>query len=392
MISISESGARKIALAQQGLLSAKPKFGKGKKAVLKAIEHLGYVQIDAISVIQRAHHHTLWTRIPGYKPQHLLTLLSKDRSIFEYWSHAAAFLPMKDYPYSLLHMKSLCEKSRHWYQVEPELRAQVLEKIRQEGPLYARDFETPKGSAGMWNWKPAKRALHELFMEGAVAVKSRDGFQRLYDLPERVIPAHTHTQTPTQSQYIWHLCHRKMQAHGLVSLAEIRYQRPLAAEVVESVLKIKAHEGLVIPLTVGKSKRVYYILPQILQSIPARVVPQLHFLSPFDNAVIQRKRVQELFNFDYQTEIYYAVDKRKYGYFSLPILYGTEFIGRMDPKAHRKQKKLEIRNLHIEPHVKIDHRMVEKFKDKLNQFSRFNGCVTYSISNANPSFLKSTLI
>ena len=394
MIHISNKEARKLALSQQGLLSAKPKFGKGKKAVLRAIEHLGYVQIDAISVIQRAHHHTLWSRIPGYKPQYLHRLLSKDREIFEYWSHAAAFLPMKHYQYSLLHMEYLCEKSKHWYQVEPELRAKVLDRIRQEGPLYARDFENPKSdSAGMWNWKPAKMALHELFMEGAVAIRSRDGFQRLYDLPERVIPAHTHTQTqtPTQSQYIWHLCQVKMQAHGLVTVPEIRYQRPLEARAIESLLEEKIDQGQIVPVAVGKLKHTYYGLPEILETIPSRVVPQVYFLSPFDNAVIQRKRVMNLFAFDYQTEIYYPVNKRKYGYFSLPILYGTEFIGRLDPKAHRKQKVLEIKNLQLEDRVKIDQRLIHGLRDKLDQFSKFNECVEYRISRSEPSFLKSAL-
>ncbi len=396
MVAISNSDARKLALAQQGLLSAKPKFGRGKKAVLTAIAHLGYIQIDAISVIQRAHHHTLWSRIPGYKPRYLFDLLAKDRSIFEYWSHAAAFLPTEDYQYAFLHMQLLCQKSRHWYQVDPELRAAVLERIKQEGPLYARDFETPKGSVGMWNWKPAKRALHELFMEGAVAVRSRDGFQRLYDLPEKVIPEpyHTsaHTQTPTLSEYIWHLCQQKIQAHGVVNIAEIRYQMPLKAADIESVLKQKTDQGQILQVKVEGSSGLYYSQSEIIASIPTRVVPQIHFLSPFDNAVIQRKRLSQLFNFNYQTEIYYAIDKRKYGYFSLPILYGTEFIGRMDPKSHRKQKQLEIKNLQLEPKVKITDRLITDLKQKLGEFCDFNQCTSYRIAKTDPLTLKSALL
>ena len=401
-IIISNLAARKLALHQQGLLSAKPKFGKGKKAVLKAIEQLGYIQIDAISVIKRAHHHTLWSRIPGYKPEYLFTILSRDRDIFEYWSHAAAFLPCTDYPYSLLHMKMLAEKKKHWYHVEPELKAAVLKRIKQEGPLYARDFETPKSdSSGMWSWKPAKQALHELFMEGRLTVSSRNGFQRLYDLPERVIPlqyhththTHTHTQTPTptQSEYIWHLCQRAIQAHGVVTIPEIRYQRPIENRAIENVLNSKTEEGVIIPVTVGSLKRTYYASPGSIKAIPARVVPQMHFLSPFDNAVIQRKRLQDIFDFDYQTEIYYPVDKRKYGYFSLPILYGTDFIGRMDPKAHRDKKLLEIRNLVMEPGVKLNERLIYDLKSKLLQFADFNGCMEYRISKSNPGFLKSAL-
>lgn len=393
-VSISVSDARKLALSQQGLLSAKPKFGRGKKATLRAIEHLGYIQIDAISVIQRAHHHTLWTRVPGYKPRFLNSLMAKDRSIFEYWSHAAAFLPMKDYRFSLPVMHAMSTKAKHWYQVDSSYKLQVLEKIKKEGPLYARDFETPKStSGGMWNWKPAKQALHELFMEGSITVKSRDSFHRLYDISERVIPAlHTQTQTqPSIYEYIWHRCQQAIQAHGLTSVSQIRYQRFFSGEQVQSVLKNKTAQGLVVPVKIEGSPQEYFSFPQYLDTLPGRVIKQLHFLSPFDNAVIQRKRVKELFYFDYQTEIYYPVDKRKYGYFSLPVLYGTEFIGRMDPKAHRDRKVLEIRNLALDPHVKSSDKLLNALKSKLDQFAAFNECDEFTITKSTPESLKSAL-
>ncbi len=391
---ISNSEARKLALSQQGLLSAKPKFGRGKSATLRAIEHLGYIQIDAISVIQRAHHHTLWSRVPGYEPRFLNSMLAKDCSIFEYWSHATAFLPIKDYRFSLPVMHSMSTKAKHWYQVDPSYKLQVLEKIKKEGPLYARDFETPKSQPGaMWNWKPAKQALHELFMEGSIAVKSRDSFHRLYDISERVIPAlHTQTQTPPSiSEYIWHRCRQAIQAHGVTSVSEIRYQRFISGKEVQSVLTDKIEQGLVIPVKIGDSNKEYFSFPEYLDNIPARVIRQLHFLSPFDNAVIQRKRAQELFDFDYQTEIYYPIDKRIYGYFSLPVLYGTEFIGRMDPKAHRDRKVLEIRNLALDPHVKSSDKLLNALKSKLNQFASFNECHEFTITKSTPKSLKSAL-
>ena len=390
MICISNLTARKLALAQQGLLSAKPKFGRGKKAALKAIEHLGYVQIDAISVIQRAHHHTLWSRVPGYHPDFLNKLLAKDRSIFEYWSHAAAFLPMKDYRYSQHVMQALSDKSKHWYQVEKHFKQQVLEKIKNEGPLYARDFETPQTKpAGMWDWKPAKKALHELFMDGSIVVRSRDGFQRLYDIPERFIPGYSQVTMPDIDEYIWHRCQKAIQAHGLSTISEIRYQRHITGKQVLSVLQHKIDEGLVIPVKIEDSSKEYYTFPEYLNNIPERVVKQLHFLSPFDNAVIQRKRVKELFDFDYQTEIYYPVDKRKYGYFSLPVLYGTEFIGRIDPKAFREKKLLEIRNLCLEPTVKISDQLIHAIKSKLTNFATFNHCDRFIVTKSTPGFLKS---
>lgn len=391
MIRISNLTARKLALNQQGLLSAKPKFGRGKKATLKAIEQLGYVQIDAISVIQRAHHHTLWSRVPGYKPQFLYTMLTEDQSIFEYWSHAAAFLPIKHYPYALPVMQTLSTKAKHWYEVDADYKSQVLARIKENGPLYARDFETPKSSGGMWNWKPAKKALHELFMEGSIAVKSRESFQRLYDITEKVIPIQYTLCPPSLNEYIWHRCQQAMQAHGVVSVAEIRYQRHVTAKQIASVLKTKEAEGKVVTVEIGKSNRTYFTFPDYLEKIPGRVIKQLHFLSPFDNAVIQRKRINELFGFDYQTEIYYPVNKRKYGYFSLPVLHGTEFIGRMDPKAYRDHKILEIKNLAIEPWVKITDKLVHDMKSKLAEFATFNDCLEFKVNKTTPAFLKSVL-
>ena len=138
-------------------------------------------------------------------------------------------------------------------------------------------------------------------------------------------------------------------------------------------------------------KSTYYTMPQLVAQQPQRVIKNVYLLSPFDNAVIQRKRLNTLFNFDYQTEIYYPVHKRQYGYFSMPILYGTEFIGRLDPKAHRAQKLLEIRNLVLEPHIKIDHQLITKLRAKLWEFTEFNQCETFKVVKAQPRKLLDTL-
>lgn len=389
---VSLQFARKMALNQQGLLSSKPRFGRGKAAVLRALEHLGYVQIDAISVIQRAHHHTLWSRIPGYKPQYLLDLLAKDRSIFEYWSHAMSFLPIKDYRFALPVMEKVRQKGKHWYDVDHDIKQMVLRTIEDGGPKYARDFETPPlDSSIMWNWKPAKKALHELFMEGSITVVSRQGFHRKYDLWPRFRPENIDVNPPSYDQYLWHHIKTTCQAHGLATIPEIRYQKFFSAAELNQVIAEKVKAKQLVELHLKKHKAPYYALPETMEQQPSRVVKNLHFLSPFDNAVIQRKRLKALFGFDYQTEIYYPVDKRKYGYFSMPILYGTEFIGRMDPKAHREQKHLEIRNLAIEPDVTLDQNLVQKLRLKLMEFAHFNECDYFSISQAHPQHLMTTL-
>jgi len=156
---------RRIALNQQGLLRAES-FGRGKRAVLRAIERLGYVQIDTISVVERAHHHVLWTRVPNYSPRHLEQLVS-ERKLFEYWYHAAAFLPMADYRFSLPRMRQL-NGERNWYKNgDRKLMLEILARIEVEGPLRARNFEDARTSnSGWWDWKPAKQALEQLFMQG----------------------------------------------------------------------------------------------------------------------------------------------------------------------------------------------------------------------------------
>lgn len=221
------SQARIVALRAQGLNGAKT-FGTGATAALNAIEHLGYVQIDTIAVVERAHHHILWSRVPDYSPE-LLRQLHAERRVFEYWSHAAAFLPMRDFRQSLRLMRSFRRKF-HWSDDSPELRRamrRVLARICSEGPLKARDFETKQvRDPGWWTFsKIEKRALHELWMRGDVMVASREGFQKSFDLTERVLPESIDRSMPSDAEAADFLIERTLQAHGLAREPELRYLR-----------------------------------------------------------------------------------------------------------------------------------------------------------------------
>ena len=388
---ITPSEARKLILSNQGLVK-KDSFGRGKRAVLKALERLGYVQIDAISVIERAHHHTLWNRVGNYRSKLLYDMLGKDRTVMEYWSHAAAFLPMKHYRYCLHSMHYIRENGCHWFSVETKVKEYVFDRIAHEGALYARDFaNTTKLSGEMWDLKPAKKALHELFMEGRLLVSARDNFQRRYDLPERVLPAHVDTSLPSEKEQAAHYLLSAIDAQGLMSLGEVHYLRNWIKPLILQYLSEFIEEGTVKEVTVGASEKVFYTTEDKLASMPKRVSKNVFFLSPFDNAVIQRKRLDHFFGFDYQTEIYYPVDKRVYGYFALPILWGAEFIGRLDPKAERKTGVLIINNLQIEPHIKINDQLLWALRDALHDFAAFNGCERFQISKSDPGFLKDWL-
>jgi uncharacterized protein YcaQ len=298
VVKMNPSQARAVALRAQGLDGATT-FGSGKAGTLNAIEHLGYVQIDTISVIERAHHHVLWSRLPDYAPERLRELHA-ERRVFEYWSHAAAFLPMRDFRQSLPLMRSFRRKF-HWSDDSPELRRamrRVLARIRSKGPLRARDFESNDVRVqGSWTFgKMEKRALHELWMRGDVMVASREGFQKSYDLTARVLPENVDRSMPTESEAADFLVERTLQAHSLAREPELRYLRDGA--VAATIRKRLAHavkHGRVVSLQVGDLEKPVYALPETLEHIPDGVEPtEARILSPFDNLIVQRERRLQL--------------------------------------------------------------------------------------------------
>ncbi len=391
-IEINLSEARKLILAGQGLVKNKP-FGRGKSGAVKALEQLGYVQIDAISVIQRAHHHTLWNRVGNYRTRMLYDLMAKDRKVLEYWSHAVAFLPMAHYRFCLYTMKYVSESGRHWYRVDPKMKNYVYDRIVNEGSLYARDFvSTDKRSGAMWDLKPAKQALHELFMEGKLLVSARDNFQRRYDLPERVLPADIDTSMPSEKEQATYYLLTAIKAQGLVALGEVHYLRNWIKTLILKYLPELEEEGVVQSVRVGAdTKKTFFTTKNNLEQLPKRVSKSIYFLSPFDNAIIQRKRLQYFFDFNYQTEIYLPEHKRVYGYFALPILWGTNFIGRLDPKADRKSDVLIVKNLQLEPRIKINEQLLGALKKALYDFAAFNECHTIEVLETNLPVLKDYL-
>lgn len=358
----------------QGLLNST--FGKGKNGALKVIEHLGYIQIDTLSVVARAHHHTLWNRLPDYQELYLNELLEKDKTIFEYWSHAASYLPMCDYRYSLPRKQLFASGKSHWFDQDKKLNSYVLDRIKAEGALQSKDFEHKRNTPSNWyEWKPAKKALEQLFMEGKLMVAKRQGFQKVYDLTERVLPNGIDTSTPTEQEVAAHLIKRTIQSNGLVEEKEIAYLRPKLKAAIKNELKNLVESGFLIEIKVENKPETYLSTPEQLSALnKLKTSSEIHFLSPFDNAIIQRKRVLNLFNFDYLIECYVPEPKRKYGYFCLPILYNNQFVGRFDPKADRKAKTFYVKQLHFEKGFKPTQDFETLFNEKLNAFAKFNGC------------------
>lgn len=368
-IELSPKEARKLTIFGQGLSG-------NENNSLKIIQQLGYVQIDTISVTERAHHHVLFTRNQTYNQNELSELMAA-KSIFEYWSHAAAYLPIEDYRFSL-HRKELYKNGdKHWFPRDKKVEKYVLDRIKIEGALQSKDFENPNNKNNQWyEWKPAKVALTNLFMDGSLMIANRKGFQKIFDLPERVLPPDLNLSIPTAEEYYEHIILNAIKAHGLVNLNEIIYLRKGIKQEVKKLLNKMVESSQISTATITGINEIYYTNNQLISSIINQQNNNkiIHILNPFDNLLIQRKRVKEIFNFDYQIECYVPEKKRKYGYYVLPVLYGDKFVARIDAKADRKTKTFTINNSWLEPQFKPTRKFINEFSNKINEYAKFCGC------------------
>ncbi|MEH6446390.1 MAG: crosslink repair DNA glycosylase YcaQ family protein [Oceanospirillaceae bacterium] len=359
--------AQKLVILQQKLFF-NAKSAQGKEATLQSIQHMGYVQIDSISVIARAHHHSLYNRVRNYSQTHLDSLL-EEQKIFEYWSHAAAYLPMKDYKFSLPRKLALKSGERHWFKKDQKVMDYVLARITDKGPLMAKDFSsTANHKNGWWDWKPAKIALEQLFMQGDLMVTQRRGFQKVYDLTHRVLPASIDTQAPSTAEYCEFLILQYLKNQGVAKAEHFAYLLKGMKADIKQQLQIMLEKGQLLLLSIAGQQ--YYTQASSVDLLQLKLAQQkVKILSPFDNLIIQRKRMLELFNFNYQIECYVPAAKRVYGYFSLPILQGQVFVGRMDVKMHRKDQLMSIQHLHL--HTTNLEKLQRPLAQSINDFMHF---------------------
>lgn len=343
---------------------------RGPETVAEIVDRIGYVQIDTISVVERAHHHILATRIPRYQTEWL-----ERAPVFEYWAHAAAYLPWRDFRYTLPRKERIKANGHDWFRADKAEAERVLDRIRSEGPLMARHFETSRRPAGWWDWKPAKRALEYLFMAGDLMVV-RQGFQKVFDLTERVLPPGTDTRIPTpHEQAAWYV-DRALDAWGLAARDEMAYLRKEHVAHIDAVLRQREEEGSLIRVTVeGVAKTAYWVRPADLERIDAGKAQDrtLRIVSPFDPFLIHRKRMRRLFGFDFAIECYLPTAKRTFGYFALPLLQGTDFVGLLDAKADRSAGRLIVQNLRYDGPAKRRAPFDRSLNKALDAFARFNG-------------------
>lgn len=368
------SEVRKIILSNQLLISGNNY--SSKSGIYRIIEKLGYIQIDTISVVERSHHHILWSRMPSYQKTYLDELLEKDKLIFEYWSHAASYLPMKDFRFSLLRKKNYSDKYKEWKISNRKMIGYVLDRIRSEGPLQSKDFDDKKsGTSGWWNWKPSKDALDFLFHSGELMIAKRSGFQKVYDLTERVLPENTDISIPSVNEFYRHLADRNLKSFGIFREKEVMYQRSYDKIEFKKVLNQLTEEKIIIGVNVkGFKNDIFFTSESNIEALDnIKLNNLIHILSPFDNLIIQRKRIKDLFDFDYQLECYLPENKRKFGYFCLPVLCGSRFIARIDAKASRAENIFLVKKMFQDKDFN-NSTYLKKLLKKTAQLANFTSC------------------
>jgi uncharacterized protein YcaQ len=356
-----------LLLAAQGIIPG-PKKKANKRDVLEMIRRMGALQIDTIHVVARSPYLVLWSRLGDYEPKWLEELL-EEGAIFEYWSHEACFLPVEDYP--LYRRRMLNAESIGWkYSVEwaAAHRKEIdwlKDFIRERGPVRAADFERTDGKAGgWWEWKTEKRALETLFTAGELMIARRRNFQRVYDLRERVLPGWDDSQLPSAEDVKRGLILKAVRALGVAKARWVAdYFRTNMRETLHCVHALAGEEAL-LSIEVEGWDEPGFVHPHNLKLAKAARAGSLKMepttlLSPFDPVVWDRARARDMFDFDYRLECYTPEPKRRYGYFTLPILRRGALVGRLDAKAHRKDGVFEIKSLHMEPGVRASREMLD---------------------------------
>jgi uncharacterized protein YcaQ len=387
-LTLTPAAARALHLAAQGMLQ--PRRRKAvKDDVMEAIRRMGMLQIDTISVVARSPYLVLWSRLGDYDPAWLEQHLAEGR-LFEYWAHEACFVPIEDY--GLYRHRMIDPAAMGWKYSEAWMREraaeveQVLSHIRANGPARSSDFERTDGKAGgWWEWKPEKRSLEVLFTSGALMIARRQQFQRVYDLAERVHPSWDDSQMPPLAETRRRFALDAVKAIGACKASWIPdYHRTRRPHVDAAAL---ADEGLLLRARVEGWDEPVYIHPDHRElagrAAGGLLAPTLTtLLSPFDPIVWDRRRALELFNFDYRLECYTPAAKRRYGYFTLPILRRGVLAGRIDAKAHRRDGVFELKSVALEPGVRVSERFTADVAGAVQRCAQWHGCPEVRVGHA----------
>jgi uncharacterized protein YcaQ len=375
--------ARRLFLDRHAL-SAAPVGPASGRALHDLIEQIGFVQVDSINTVARAHDMILWSRRQSFRPPALKRLLEKDRSLWEHWTHDASILPVR------LHgvwqhrfrrdEEKLHKNWKSWFRDGYESQFDsILNRIAKDGPVGTADVGEGevRGKGGWWDWHPSKTALEWLWRTGKLAITRRDGFAKIYDLTERVIPEVHRSMMPAEEVCDW-ACRSALRQLGFGTSGEIAaYWNAVSPEAAKVWCRDALVRGEIIEVEVegalGRRRKVF-IFPDILTEEPPDPTPRLRILSPFDPALRDRDRAEFLFGFYYRIEVFVPEPKRVYGYYVFPVLEGDRMVGRIDVKAFRDAGALRVKAFWPEAGVKLTKARRAKLEAELDRLVGFAGC------------------
>ena len=382
--SLDNAAARRLFLHRHGL--GEPATGPASgKDLLAVIHRLGFVQIDSINTVQRAHHMILHARRHSYRAENLRPLLERDRTLFEHWTHDAAIIPTEFYRHWRLRFeRNEISLRAHWKKRRREYEARigpVLDQIRACGPVSSADVGDgeSRGSGGWWDWHPSKTALEYLWHTGQVMVTRRQAFRKLYDLTERVIPAAALAHVSGARDSIDWACNAAIDRLGFATSGEIAafLAKVTPAEARDWCLSA-LEQGALIEIDVSGadgSNRSHFARPDVIAA--ARAAPEppetVRILSPFDPALRDRARALRLFDFDYRIEVFVPKAQRKYGYYVFPVLQGARLIGRIDMKCERKDDVLAVTAFWPDARVAIGKGRLARLNSAIARTASFAG-------------------
>jgi uncharacterized protein len=383
---VPNAQARRLFLEKHGLCSAPKGSGKGDD-LSAVIDQIGFVQVDSINTVARAHHMILAARRPAYKEKNLKLHLERDRLLFEHWTHDASVIPTAFFPHWRLRFQRDREKLigrwRNWRRDGFEQKFEEIRKqISDHGPATSASVggDEKRSNGGWWDWHPSKTALEFLWRTGELSVCHRSGFHKAYDLTERVIPAeHLNGRFDAEETVDW-AARSALDRLGFATSGEIAafwdLITPEEAKIwcqqesaKRNILEVETES------TDGKLRKAF-MYPDTLGALEsvASAPSRVRILSPFDPALRDRKRAERLFGFNYRIEIFVPEAKRKYGYYVFPVMERDRLIGRVDMKALRKEDRLQVRAFWPEIGVRMSKGRVERLKSELIRMANFSGC------------------
>jgi uncharacterized protein YcaQ len=369
---LSANDGRRLWLRAQRLDEPAP-FGGGPAATRAAVEHLGYVQIDTINVVERCHHQILYTRIPDYRREHLHQAQSVDKTVFEYWTHALAYVPTRDFRYYVAAMRAEAAVASRWFSgvSDRDLR-RVLSLVKRRGALSIRDIDEDKVDKNHpWaSRKPSKLALERAFYRGSLTISERTGMLKTYELSRRHFGWDRPPPAATEREILGYLLDRALRSQGVVSVESVCYMDAPRKPAMRRLIERRVRRGELVPVSIeGAGSQPHWAQPEALAVSLAPAVG-VHILSPFDPLVIQRKRLQLFFGYEHRFEAYVPPARRKFGYFSQPVLVDGAIVAVIDLKTDRERQKLLMQRwTWVTGRSRREHK--RRIEETLHRFERF---------------------